>query len=263
MGKVIAIANQKGGVGKTTTSINLGSCLAQLGLRILLVDSDPQGNATSGLGVNRSFLKKCLYDLLIPTEVGNHSLDDVIQSTSVSNLWLLPTTIRLAGAEVELVSVIGREYRLKETLKNIINEYDYIFIDCPPSLGLLTINALSCAHAMLIPIQCEYYALEGMGQLLNTLNAVKNLLNPQLEIFGVLLTMFDVRTNLSQQVAQEIQRVFGDKVFQTIIPRNVRLSEAPSFGQPIITYDRCSTGAEAYLNLAKEVLARDGKKKSW
>jgi chromosome partitioning protein len=262
MGTVIAIANQKGGVGKTTTSINLGSCLAQLGRKILLVDSDPQGNTTSGLGVNRKLLKKCLYDLLIPTDT-NENLDKVLSETSIPGMWLLPTTIRLAGAEVELVSMIGREYRLKEALKDMVNQYDYVFIDCPPSLGLLTINALTFADSMLIPIQCEYYALEGLGQLLNTLNAVKSLLNPRLEIFGVLLTMFDSRTNLSQQVAQEVQRVFGEKVFQTIIPRNVRLSEAPSFGQPIIMYDGNSAGAAAYLNLAKEVLARNDKKKSW
>jgi len=262
MGTVIAIANQKGGVGKTTTSINLGSCLAHLGRKILLVDSDPQGNTTSGLGVNRKLLKRCLYDLLIPTET-NESLDKVLSETSIPGMWLLPTTIRLAGAEVELVSMIGREYRLKEALKDMVNQYDYVFIDCPPSLGLLTINALTFADSMLIPIQCEYYALEGLGQLLNTLNAVKSLLNPRLEIFGVLLTMFDSRTNLSQQVAQEVQRVFGERVFQTIIPRNVRLSEAPSFGQPIIMYDSNSAGAAAYLSLAKEVLARNDKKKSW
>ena len=262
MGKVIAVANQKGGVGKTTTSINLGSCLAQLGRKVLLVDSDPQGNTTSGLGVNRAFLKKCLYDLLIPTEIPC-SLNEVLQETSITGMWLLPTTIRLAGAEVELVSLIGREFRLKEALKSVVNQFDYIFVDCPPSLGLLTINALSFADSMLIPIQCEYYALEGLGQLLNTLNAVKSLLNPRLEIFGVLLTMYDTRTNLSQQVAKEVQRVFGEKVFHTIIPRNVRLSEAPSFGQPIIVYDSNSSGAEAYYNLAKEVLARDGKEKSW
>ena len=262
MGKVIAIANQKGGVGKTTTSINLSSCLAQMGRKVLLVDSDPQGNATSGLGVNRKLLKKCLYDLLIPTD-SPETFDEILHESSISGLWILPTTIRLAGAEVELVSMSGREYRLKEALKNLVSQYDYIFIDCPPSLGLLTINALSFADAMLIPIQCEYYALEGLGQLMNTLNAVKSLLNPRLEVFGVLLTMYDSRTNLSQQVAQEVQRVFGGKVFKTIIPRNVRLSEAPSYGQPIIVYDSNSTGAAAYLNLAKEVLVKDDKKKPW
>ncbi|MCX6089778.1 MAG: AAA family ATPase [Candidatus Atribacteria bacterium] len=258
MGTVIAIANQKGGVGKTTTSISLGSSLARLGEKILLVDSDPQGNATSGLGFDRKAMKSCLYDLLIR---GNE-VEGVVRETAIPGLRLLPATIRLAGAEVELVSLMGREYRLKESLKDQVSHYDFVFIDCPPSLGLLTVNALSFADNILVPVQCEFYALEGLGQLINTINAVKNYLNPKLQIFGVLLTMYDSRTNLSLQVAQEVQRAFGEKVFQTIIPRNVRLSEAPSFGQPIILYDKDSSGAVAYINLAREVLQRDEQKKS-
>ncbi len=253
MGIVVAIANQKGGVGKTTTCVNLGACLAQKGKKVLLVDIDPQGNATSGLGVDRQQLKQCVYDLLI----NGKTAKELMVKTEVSNLWLLPATIRLAGAEIELVPLMGRESRLKEGLREIIPNFDFIFIDCPPSLGLLTVNALTAAHKVIVPIQCEYYALEGLGQLMNTFHLVHSFLNPQLELWGVLLTMYDSRTNLSQQVVEETRRVLKDKVFRTVIPRNVRLSEAPSFGKPIIMYDVHSIGATAYWELAEEVLENE------
>lgn len=253
MGKTIAIANQKGGVGKTTTAINLGACLAELGKRVLLVDIDPQGNTTSGLGFNRADIDHCVYDLLL----GNASPGEVLKKTSLQGFFLVPATIRLAGAEVELVSMVGRENRLKEAMKILDQDFDFVLIDCPPSLGLLTLNALAWATDVLVPIQCEYYALEGLGQLTNTLNMVRNFLNPSLKLFGVLLTMFDVRTALSQQVGEEVRRVFKEKVFRTVIPRNVRLSEAPSHGLPIILYDNSSKGAMAYRELAREVLERN------
>jgi len=253
MGIVVAIANQKGGVGKTTTCVNLGACLAQKGKKVLLVDIDPQGNATSGLGVDRQQLKQCVYDLLI----NGKRAKELMVKTEVSNLGLLPATIRLAGAEIELVPLMGRESRLKEGLREIIPNFDFIFIDCPPSLGLLTVNALTAAHKVIVPIQCEYYALEGLGQLMNTFHLVHSFLNPQLELWGVLLTMYDSRTNLSQQVVEETRRVLKDKVFRTVIPRNVRLSEAPSFGKPIIMYDVHSIGATAYWELAEEVLENE------
>jgi len=253
MGKTIAIANQKGGVGKTTTAINLGACLAELGKRVLLVDIDPQGNTTSGLGFNRADIDHCVYDLLL----GNASPGEVLKKTSLQGFFLVPATIRLAGAEVELVSMVGRENRLKEAMKVLDQDFDFVLIDCPPSLGLLTLNALAWATDVLVPIQCEYYALEGLGQLTNTLNMVRNFLNPSLKLFGVLLTMFDVRTALSQQVGEEVRRVFKEKVFRTVIPRNVRLSEAPSHGLPIILYDNSSKGAMAYRELAREVLERN------
>jgi len=253
MGKTIAIANQKGGVGKTTTAINLGACLAELGKRVLLVDIDPQGNTTSGLGFNRADIDHCVYDLLL----GNASPGEVLKKTSLQGFFLVPATIRLAGAEVELVSMVGRENRLKEAMKTLDQDFDFVLIDCPPSLGLLTLNALAWATDVLVPIQCEYYALEGLGQLTNTLNMVRNFLNPSLKLFGVLLTMFDVRTALSQQVGEEVRRVFKEKVFRTVIPRNVRLSEAPSHGLPIILYDNSSKGAMAYRELAREVLERN------
>ena len=253
MGIVVAIANQKGGVGKTTNCVNLGACLAQKGKKVLLVDIDPQGNATSGLGVDRQQLKQCVYDLLI----NGKRAKELMVKTEVSNLGLLPATIRLAGAEIELVPLMGRESRLKEGLREIIPNFDFIFIDCPPSLGLLTVNALTAAHKVIVPIQCEYYALEGLGQLMNTFHLVHSFLNPQLELWGVLLTMYDSRTNLSQQVVEETRRVLKDKVFRTVIPRNVRLSEAPSFGKPIIMYDVHSIGATAYWELAEEVLENE------
>jgi chromosome partitioning protein len=250
VGLVIVLANQKGGVAKTTTTINLGACLAELGKKVLIVDNDPQGNATSGLGIDRYNLSQCLYNVLIDGE----PIEDIIQPCENSGLFIAPATIQLAGAEIELVSAISREHKLKRALDSIKNDYDFILVDCPPSLGLLTINALTAADKILIPIQCEYYALEGLTLLMNTVTLVQKHLNPELEILGVLLTMFDARTNLSIQVVDEVKAFFPGKVFKSIVPRNVRLSEAPSHGKAIIDYDSKSKGAEVYRELAKEVL---------
>ncbi|GAE26208.1 chromosome (plasmid) partitioning protein ParA [Halalkalibacter wakoensis JCM 9140] len=250
MAKIIAVANQKGGVGKTTTAVNLSACLAYIGKKVLLVDIDPQGNATSGVGVEKGDVDECVYDILVE----DVEAIDVIRSTSVERLDVLPSTIQLSGAEIELVPTISREVRLKRALSTVSDNYDYIFIDCPPSLGLLTINALTASDSVLIPVQCEYYALEGLSQLLNTVRLVQKHLNTNLEIEGVLLTMLDARTNLGIQVIEEVKKYFREKVFDTIIPRNVRLGEAPSHGQPIITYDAKSRGAEVYVDLAKEVV---------
>lgn len=251
VGKILAIANQKGGVGKTTTSVNLGACLAYIGKKVLLVDIDPQGNATSGVGVEKADVNQCIYDVL----VDDVEAKDVILPTSVENLFIIPATIQLAGAEIELVPTISREVRLKRALEEVKADFDYILIDCPPSLGLLTLNSLTASDAVLIPVQCEYYALEGLSQLLNTVRLVQKHLNHDLRIEGVLLTMLDARTNLGIQVIDEVKKYFQDKVYKTIIPRNVRLSEAPSHGEPIIIYDSRSRGAEVYLDLAKEVLS--------
>jgi chromosome partitioning protein len=250
VGKVISIANQKGGVGKTTTSVNLGACLANIGKRVLLVDVDPQGNATSGVGIEKADVNQCIYDVLVDDIEAN----EVIRATTTENLYCIPATIQLAGAEIELVPTVSREVRLKRALENIKNEYDYVLIDCPPSLGLLTLNALTASDSVLIPVQCEYYALEGLSQLLNTVRLVQKHLNHDLRIEGVLLTMLDARTNLGIQVIEEVKKYFQDKVYKTIIPRNIRLSEAPSHGEPIIIYDPRSRGAEVYLDLAKEVV---------
>lgn len=250
MGKVIAIANQKGGVGKTTTSVNLGACLAYLGKKVLLIDIDPQGNATSGVGIDKGDIDQCIYDVL----VDDLDADQVVQQTNVEGLYVIPASIQLAGAEIELVPTISREVRLKRALEPIVDQFDYIIIDCPPSLGLLTINSLTAADAVLIPVQCEYYALEGLSQLLNTVRLVQKHLNTHLMIEGVLLTMFDARTNLGIQVIDEVKKYFQEKVYGTVIPRNIRLSEAPSHGKPIIIYDPKSRGAEVYLDLAKEVM---------
>jgi chromosome partitioning protein len=253
MGKIIAVANQKGGVAKTTTVINLSACLAELGQKVLAVDIDPQGNTTSGLGINQLMDGRCIYDCLI----NDLPLHNVICPTAMDKLFVVPATIQLAGAEVELVSTVSREYKLKKSLQAIARDYDYIIIDCPPSLGLLTLNGMTAAHGILIPIQCEYYALEGLSQLMNTITLVRKHLNKELEIFGAVLTMFDARTNLSIQVVDEVKAYFKEKVFHSIIPRNVRLSEAPSYGLPINLYDPKSKGAEQYLELAKEVIERE------
>lgn len=254
MGKIIAIVNQKGGVAKTTTAINLAAAVAQRGHKTLLVDLDPQGNATSGLGIDRRGLEHCVYDLLI----NDAPIEAVLLHTDYQQLDVIPATIQLAGAEVELVSAISRENRLRRILRPQREHYDYIFIDCPPSLGLLTINALSAADRALLPLQCEYYALEGVTQLLNTYEMIRKNLNPELEIEGVLLTMYDARTNLSSQVAEEARNYFGRKVYDTQISRSVRLSEAPSHGLPGIIYDPKSRGAVEYQALADEFLSRQG-----
>lgn len=249
MGKVISVANQKGGVGKTTTTVNLSTLLAKKGKKVLLIDTDPQGNATSGLGVTKE-LENSVYDIL----VGEIGFDETIQETAIKNLKICPSNISLAGAEVELVSMMSREQRLKTKLDAIKDQYDYILIDCPPSLGLITLNAFTASDSVLIPVQCEYFALEGLGQLLNTVNLVKKHLNKNLEIEGALLTMYDARTNLSNQVVKEVKKYFENKVYKTVIPRNVRLSEAPSYGMPISIYDARSKGAKAYDKLTKEFL---------
>lgn len=252
MARIIAIANQKGGVGKTTTSVNLSASLAEHGKKVLLVDCDPQGNATSGLGINKSTIQKTIYDILI----NNVEVKYALQVTNYG-VTVLPSNINLAGAEIELVATIARESKLRNALETVRNDYDYIIIDCPPSLGLLTINSLTAANSIIIPIQCEFYALEGVTQLMNTIELVKSSLNPLLAIEGVVMTMYDTRTRLSQQVVEEVRKNFGYLVYDTLIPRSVRLSEAPSYGMPIIAYDKKSKSAEVYMNLAGEVLYRD------
>ncbi len=256
MGKIISVANQKGGVGKTTTAVNLSTILAKKGRKVLLIDADPQGNATSGLGLEKEN-EFSTYDIL----VNEATMKEAIQDTRIKNLKICPSNINLAGAEVELVSMMSREQRLKEKIEEVLKEFDYIIIDCPPSLGLITLNAFTASNSVLIPVQCEYFALEGLGQLLNTINLVKKHLNKNIEIEGALLTMYDIRTNLSNQVVKEVKKYFGNKVYKTVIPRNVRLSEAPSYGMPITEYDVKSKGAKSYIKFTKEFLKINEEKK--
>ena len=247
--RVLAVANQKGGVGKTTTTVNLGACLAELGYRTLLIDLDPQGNASTGLGIENRGLETSMYHVIMHEA----PLENCIEPTAIKNLFVAPASLDLAGAEIELVPAFGRESRLRRAIDSILDDYDYVLIDCPPSLGLLTVNGLNAAREVLVPIQCEYYALEGLGQLLRNVDLVKRNLNPDLEVSTIVCVMYDGRTKLADQVVQEVRDHFGDKVCATVVPRTVRLSEAPSFGQPIITFDSSSRGASAYRSVAKEV----------
>ncbi len=259
MSKAIAIFNQKGGVGKTTTNINLAACLANRGKKVLMVDIDPQGNTTSGIGIRKRKLKVTLYDALIDSTL---DVNKVILPTNTENLFLLPASVDLAGAEVELATLEGRERKLKRIIDEVKHKFDYILVDCPPSLGILTLNSLTAVDSVLIPIQCEFYALEGVSQLISTIEMVRKRLNPNLYIDGVILSMFDGRTNLSQAVVEDVRNFFGKAMYNTIIPRNVRLAEAPSYGVPILTYDPTAPGAKAYQEFTKEFLAREKKRKS-
>lgn len=259
MSRIIAIANQKGGVGKTTTNVNLSACLAALGKKVLTIDIDPQGNTTSGLGIDKNQIQTSIYDVMI----NGAPIKDTIHHTDYDNLDIIVSKIELAGAEIEMVPMMAREIILKKALEEIRDEYDYILIDCPPSLGLITINALTAADTLLVPIQCEYYALEGLTQLLSTFELVRMNLNPGLEIEGVVLTMFDSRTNLAIQVVDEVKKHFRNKVYTTIIPRNVRLGEAPSHGVPVIVYDPKCSGAEAYMDLAQEMIDNETEDDGW
>ena len=257
MGRIISIANQKGGVGKTTTAVNVSAILAKRGKKVMLIDADPQGNASSGLGLEKE-TENSLYDVLI----NDVDLESTLQDTNIKTLKVCPSNMNLAGAEVELVSQMSREQRLKEKLDVIKDDFDFVIIDCPPSLGLITLNAFTASDSVLIPVQCEYFALEGLGQLLNTINLVKKHLNKSLEVEGAVLTMYDMRTNLSNQVVKEVKRYFEDKVYKTVIPRNIKLSEAPSYGMQITLYDPKSKGARAYEKLAREILKNEESRKS-
>ena len=252
MAKIFAVANQKGGVGKTTTAVNLSACVAELGKRVLVIDVDPQGNTTSGFGIDRESVDATIYDILI----NDQEAESVIRETPYFGLKIIPSDISLSGAEIELVGKNRREYVLKDALEKVRDKFDYVFIDCPPSLGLITLNALIAADSVIIPIQCEYYALEGVAQLTNTINLVKKAFSPTIDIEGIVMTMFDGRTNLSIQVVEEVKKHFKGKVYKSIIPRNVRLSEAPSFGEPINVFDKTATGAVAYKNLAEEIVKK-------
>lgn len=253
MGRIIAVANQKGGVGKTTTAINLSSCLAEKGKKVLAVDMDPQGNMTSGLGVDKNSVENTIYDLII----GESSIDEVLRKDIMKNLDIIPANIDLSAAEIELIDVEDKEYIVRNVIKDIKDNYDYIIIDCPPSLSMLTINAMTTATSVLVPIQCEYYALEGLSQLMSSVRRVKRQYNTSLEIEGVLLTMFDGRLNLTQQVVAEVKKFFPGKVFSSVIPRGVRLSEAPGFGLPVMYYDKSSKGALSYMSLAEEIIRKE------